>query len=224
MSFVLADRVKETSISSGTGSVVLNGVFGGFQSFASAIGDGNSTFYAIENETRWEVGIGTYTASTNSLSRDTVLSSSSANDKVDLNGVSIVFCTYPASRSAYFNGDNFLNLISHSGILFPDNTVQYTAARQIKKLYKTVSSDYTLSLNDEVIFADCTSSEVILNMPPASGNDGKVFDIKRKAGGEFICNIQASGSEYIDGRSEISLFYDYEAVTLISDNSEWLVL
>ena len=225
MSFVLADRVKETSISSGTGSVVLNGVFGGFQSFASAIGDGNSTFYAIENETRWEVGIGTYTASTNSLSRDTVLSSSNSNNKVELNGVSIVFCTYPASRSAYFNGDNFLNLISHSGILFPDNTVQYTAARQLKKFQKTVSSDYTLSVDDdEVVFVDCTSSEVNISMPPAVGNSGTLFDIKRKPGGTFTCNIQASGSEYIDGQNEISLFYDYEAVTLISDNSEWLVL
>ena len=67
MALVVSDRVKETSITSGTGSVTLAGAFGGFQSFSSAIGDGNKTYYTIENDTRWEVGIGTYTSSSNSL-------------------------------------------------------------------------------------------------------------------------------------------------------------
>ena len=104
----LANRVKETSISTGTGSVILRGGFGAFQTFSSAIGNANSTFYTIENETRWEVGIGTYTSVTNSLSRDTVLSSSNGGSKIDLNGVSIVFCTLPAEKTVFFGDTNYL--------------------------------------------------------------------------------------------------------------------
>ena len=71
----LANRVKETTLSQGTGSVILGGGFGAFQTFSSAIGNANETFYTIENESKWEVGIGTYTSATNSLSRDTIISS-----------------------------------------------------------------------------------------------------------------------------------------------------
>ena len=63
MAFILADRVKETTTTSGTGSVTLGNGFGAFQTFADGVGDGNQTYYAIENDVRWEVGIGTYTNS-----------------------------------------------------------------------------------------------------------------------------------------------------------------
>ena len=84
MALVISDRVKETSITSGTGSVTLAGAFGGFQSFLAAVGNGNQTYYTIENDTRWEVGIGTYTTDGNTLSRDTVISSSNSDDKISL--------------------------------------------------------------------------------------------------------------------------------------------
>jgi len=74
MSLVLSDRVKETSTTSGTGTIVLGGAVGGFVSFSSGVGEGNKTYYVIENDTRWEIGVGTF--SSGSLSRDTVLSSS----------------------------------------------------------------------------------------------------------------------------------------------------
>lgn len=223
MSFILADRVKETSVSSGTGDIALNGSFTGFQTFSAGIGDGNSTFYAIENESRWEVGIGTYSASTNSLSRDTVLDSSNSKNKIELNGVSIVFCTYPALRAVYFNGNSFLDLSANSGILFPDNTEQSTAFKPSERKQKTVSSDYTLTLSDEIVFVDCSTSDVIVTAPSASGISGREFSIKRKPGGNFDCIISASGSETIDGSLTLSLYHDYEAVSLISDNNNWLV-
>ena len=91
MALVISDRVKETSITSGTGSITLGGAFGGFQSFLAAVGDGNQTYYVIENDARWEVGIGAYTSSGNTLSRDTVLASSSSGSKITLDGVSFVF-------------------------------------------------------------------------------------------------------------------------------------
>ncbi|MQF98177.1 MAG: hypothetical protein FI729_01405 [SAR202 cluster bacterium] len=114
--FKIADRVKESTLSTGTGSVVLAGAYAGFDSFANGIGDGNTTYYTIENFNRWEVGIGTYTASTSSLSRDVVLKSSSgAGIKINLEGSSIVFCTLPADRAFIKNPDN--DIESLSGVL-----------------------------------------------------------------------------------------------------------
>lgn len=224
MSFILADRVKESSISSGLGDIVFNGVFGGFQSFLSAIGDGNSTFYTIENELQWEVGVGTYSLSTNSLSRDAVLDSSNSGNKINLNGVSVVFCTYPALRAPYFNNSNFLDLLGRSGILFSDNTQQSTAFKPSERRQKTISSDYTLTFSDEVVFVDCSTSDVNINIPLASGVGGREFSIKRKPGGNFSCTISSQEPETVDGESTISLYYDYEAISLISDDKNWLVL
>jgi len=223
MGFVIADRVKETSVTSGTGSIQLNGAFGGFQTFASAIGDNNSTFYAIENEVSWEVGIGTYFSSTNTLARDVVFSSSNSNNKISLNGVSVVFCNYPAKKSAYFNQQDLLNLIGQSGILFPDGSIQTVAGAPYIRPQKTISSNYTATTNDYVILIDCSIDNVDLTLPQASGNDGKVFDIKRKAGGTFDCKIYSSNIDNIDGQNYINLYYDYEAVSVISDNNNWFV-
>ena len=103
MAFVLADRVQETTTSTGTGTITLAGAATGFQSF-SAIGDGNTTFYTIADQSgsNWEVGIGTYTASGTTLSRTTVLSSSNSGSLVNFGaGTKNVFVTYPAGRSVY---------------------------------------------------------------------------------------------------------------------------
>jgi len=110
MGLILTDRVKETSITSGTGSVTLAGAFGGFVSFSAGIGNGNTTYYVIENGTNFEIGIGTYTEVGNTLSRDTVLSSSNSGSKIDLSGVSYVFCSYPASKAVFLDEDGQANI------------------------------------------------------------------------------------------------------------------
>jgi hypothetical protein len=99
MAFVLADRVKETTTTTGTGTVTLLGASTGFQSF-SAIGNTNTTYYTIAGQTtsEWEVGIGTYTSSGTTLARTTVISSSNSGSLVNFSaGTKDVFVTYPAS-------------------------------------------------------------------------------------------------------------------------------
>ena len=103
MALVLADRVKETTTTAGTGTVTLDGAATGFQSFA-VIGNGNTTFYTIAAQTgsEWEVGIGTYTSSGTTLARTTVLSNSSGTQPSALNfsaGTKDVFVTYPSNKS-----------------------------------------------------------------------------------------------------------------------------
>jgi hypothetical protein len=101
MALVLADRVNETSQTTGTGSLTLDGAVSNYQSFA-VIGNGNTTYYTIAHQTanEWEVGIGTYTASGTLLSRDTVLASSNSGSPVNLSvGTKSVFVVYPAGKS-----------------------------------------------------------------------------------------------------------------------------
>jgi hypothetical protein len=103
MAFVVVDRVKETSTTTGTGTVTLAGAVTGFQSF-SAVGNANSTFYCIaaQSGTEWEVGVGTYTSSGTTLSRDTVLSSSNSGSLVNFSaGTKDVFVTFPASSTLF---------------------------------------------------------------------------------------------------------------------------
>jgi hypothetical protein len=119
MAFVLADRVKETTTTTGTGTITLLGAVSAYQSFA-AIGNGNVTYYTIAGQTgtEWEVGIGTYTASGTTLSRDTVLSSSNAGSLVSFSaGTKDVWCDYPAGRAVqgadgYIENDSVISVSS----------------------------------------------------------------------------------------------------------------
>jgi hypothetical protein len=101
MALVVADRVWETTSTSGTGTLTLSGAVSGYQTFA-VIGNGNTTYYTITNGTDWEVGIGTYTSSGTTLSRDTVLASSlGGTTKITVTPGSFVFVDYPASKAVY---------------------------------------------------------------------------------------------------------------------------
>jgi hypothetical protein len=101
MALVLRDRVKETTSTTGTGTITLAGAATGFQAF-SVIGNANTTYYTIAGQSggEWEVGIGTYTLSGTTLSRDTVLESSNSGALVNFSaGTKDVFCDYPADRA-----------------------------------------------------------------------------------------------------------------------------
>jgi hypothetical protein len=110
MALVVKDRVRETSTSTGTANVILSGAVQAFQDF-SVIGDGNTTYYAIVDATTgdWEVGIGTYTLATTTLTRNTILESSDGGTAVNFAAnVKDVFVTYPAERSVYTNGSDIV--------------------------------------------------------------------------------------------------------------------
>ena len=127
MAFALNDRVKETSTTIGTGTFDLAGAETGFESFVSGIGNGNITYYAISNDGKneFEVGFGTVTdAATDTLSRDTIISSSNSDALVDFSaGTKTVFCTLPASRtpSAGMTAQTFVN--THNSTISEDQTL-----------------------------------------------------------------------------------------------------
>ena len=109
MSLVLADRVRQTSTTTGSGTFTLDGSVTGFQSF-SAVGDGNTTYYTITLDSQWEVGIGTYSAGT--LTRDTVISSSTGSKIVFGAGTKDVFVTLPSQKAVTAGSDAVLTKLT----------------------------------------------------------------------------------------------------------------
>jgi len=110
MALILKDRVKESSSSSGTGSITLGGAFPGYQTFNAAIATGSTVYYTIHNltagsDTEWEVGVGTFTSPA-TLARNTVFSSSNSGSLVPFTAGASgleVFVTQPAEQALYTN-------------------------------------------------------------------------------------------------------------------------
>jgi hypothetical protein len=125
MALVVKDRVQETSTTTGTGSLTLLGAVTGFQTFSSAIGNTNTTYYTIQNGAEWEVGVGTVSAG--ALSRDTVLESSNGGSLVNFSaGSKFVFCTYPAEKAVYLDENDVLSGVTivagdNAGFTLQDN-------------------------------------------------------------------------------------------------------
>jgi len=127
MALVINDRVKETSTTTGTGTINLAGAETGYESFVAGIGTGNTTYYAIELNSagEWEVGIGTVTDATpDTLSRDTIITSSNSDSAVNFSaGTKNVFCTLPAKRtvSPVMTATGFV--VTHASTLDEDQTL-----------------------------------------------------------------------------------------------------
>ena len=127
MALVINDRVKETSTTTGTGTLSLAGAETGYEGFVAGIGTTNTTYYAIELNSagEWEVGIGTVTDATpDTLSRDTVISSSNGDALVNFSaGTKNVFCTLPAKRtiSPVMTATGFV--VTHASTLNEDQTL-----------------------------------------------------------------------------------------------------
>jgi hypothetical protein len=101
MAFVIADRVRETSVTTGTGSIALAGAVTGYRAFSSVLSTGDTTYYTIADQggANWEVGIGTFT-SPSTLARTTILSSSNSGSVVTFTaGTKDVFISLPAGRT-----------------------------------------------------------------------------------------------------------------------------
>ena len=127
MALVINDRVKETSTTTGTGTIDLAGAETGYEGFVAGVGNGNTTYYAIElnSANEWEVGIGTVTdAAPDTLSRDTIISSSNGDAAVNFSaGTKNVFCTLPAKKTISPVMDATTFVVTHASTLSEDQTL-----------------------------------------------------------------------------------------------------
>ena len=115
MALVLNDRVKETTTTTGQGTISLGGAATGFETFVTGVGDTNTTYYIIvhESDGTWEIGIGTIgDASPDTLARTTVIDTSAGNTtKIDFAaGSKTVFCTLPSSKAVFLDADGDVTL------------------------------------------------------------------------------------------------------------------
>ena len=141
MALVIKDRVKETTTTTGTGTLTLAGAFAGFDSFAE-IGNGNTTYYSCTDGTDFEVGIGTYTASGTTRSRDTILESTGATATADVNGA------VTASANVTLDGN--------SGTIAVGMRVRGTGISGVVTV-ATVTTQSAIVLNTAVTLADDTA-------------------------------------------------------------------
>jgi hypothetical protein len=197
VALVIADRVRVTTTTTGTGTLTLGSAATGFQSFA-AVGDGNTTYYAVSSllGSEWEVGIGTYTASGTTLSRDTILDSSNSGSAVNFSaGEKDVYVVYPSDKAVYkdasgvttFNDnlvfDNAAHLRVDAGVsAHPSHTAGniFWCPAQKAVSYHTDISGVSMQLGmEEWIRVKNTSGSTITNGTPvyATGADGSLTTV-----------------------------------------------
>ena len=205
MAFVLANRVQETTTTTGTGSVTLAGAVPGFQSFA-AIGNANNTYYTIAGGSQWEVGIGTYTAAGTTLSRDTVLSSSAGGTtKVTFSaGTKNVFVSLPTERTVYSGNTTSLaipapgtlgNILTSDGIAWTSATPTPSSGTVTAVASGALSDGTKVTLN-----SDGTVSAIAATVATASVGDL----IAMRAAGS---NYSLFNSCYIAATAQVVLIY-----------------
>ena len=110
MAFVLSDRIKETTTTTGTGTYTLGGATTGFETFTANLSNGDTTYYCCTDGTDFEVGLGTFTSSGTTLARTTIISSSNSNNAVSWSsGSRDIFCTLPGSKAVFKDGSDNVN-------------------------------------------------------------------------------------------------------------------
>ena len=148
MALVLNDRVKETTTTTGTGTVNLAGAEEGFESFVVGIGDGNETFYSIFAGSEFEVLRGTVTDATpDTLSRTTVISSSNSDALVNFSaGEKTVICTYPASKAPSASMDATAYINTHNSTISEDQNIDSAVLAGPVTITGTVVATGTLAI------------------------------------------------------------------------------
>jgi hypothetical protein len=193
MALILKDRISETTTTTGTGTLTLGGALSGFQPFSS-IGNTNTTYYCITDTTAWEVGLGTYSSSGNTLARTTVLSNSNGNTTpITLAaGTKTVFSVYPAERAIVVDG---------STIQIPNSAVLPLANGGTGSSTAAFSGSNITDLNATAITAGTISN----SRTTASSSNGASSIVERDATGNFSTNVITANSYSGSGANLTSL-------------------
>ena len=229
MALVVKDRVRENSTTTGTGTFTLSGAVTGFQTFSTAIGNTNTTYYAIVNQGEWEVGLGTVGAGT--LSRDTVLSSSTGSKVNFTSGTKDVFCTYPSVKSVYRNGSDVAVLTSTdvtTGLgytpLAPSNNLSDVSSATTARSNLGLGSIATQAASNVAITGGAINGTTVGSTTPASVS-GTVL---RATNGIVVNNMSIGTSYSIPsgyGAMSVGAVTVASGVTVtVPSGSRWVVL
>ena len=221
MALVVDDRVKETSTTTGTGTLDLSGAVSGFQTFVAGVGNSNTTYYAIVNrdEDEWETGVGTVTdATTDTLARTTVIASSNSDSAVNFSaGTKDVFTTLPASKAVYEDANADVTLPDDL-ILGSDSSVLKFGADSDTTLTHTDGTGLTLNSTNKLLFRDT-------GLYVYSSTDGQLDLVADTEIQIAATTIDINGAVALDGAitgaTNITLSGELDAATLdISGNAD----
>ena len=191
------DRVKETTVTTGTGTVNLAGAEVGFETFVAGVGNGNATYYCIAEQggAAFEVGIGTVTDATpDTLSRTSVLSSSNADNLVDFGaGTKDVFCTLPASKAVIEDSNNNVNVGSNIIVGGTVDGVDIAARDAVLTSTTTTATNANTTANAALPKAGGTMT----------GNISHASDFTLDMGGEIILDADGGNVKFRDGGSGV---------------------
>lgn len=231
----LKDRVRETTATEGTGTVTLAGAVTGFNGF-STVGDGNTTYYAIAHRTQneWEMGVGTYTLSGSTLSRDTIISSSNSDSIVSFSaGTKDVFVTVPASKVVFVDSAGvvvneapyIIDVTNAEALLVRKNadggdvlTVDTTNTRigvggAPGTILDLILADATTNVVTDVLTINHTGGTVA-----AGFGSGIIFELEDAGGSEEQASIDVSLDVVTDGAEEASIIFRHNVAGTMQDS------
>jgi len=199
MALIIADRVKETATTTGTGTFTLGGAVTGFRTFNAGIGTGNTTYYCIflDGTNEFEVGLGTYTAP-DQLARDTVLASSNSGSKVNFSqGIKSVFCTQPSSKAAYLDASGNLSITTSN--ITEGTNLYYTDARFDTRLATKDTADLSEGTNLYYTDARARAAISVSGNAIAYNSSTGVITANFEESPTFTGNVVVSGNLTVTG-------------------------
>ena len=207
MALIQADRVKETSSTTGTGNFTLAGATTGFRRFNDSVGSANTCYYVITDNTDYEIGLGTLSNSA-TLARTTVITSSNSNSAVDWGaGTKDVFTTYPGTKAVIQDANGEVSLGSALGVfgaVSVGGTLAVTGDTDVANL--SASGTFDVAGETNLATATITGNVSANGTLDVSGNGsvGGTFnvegDLKNNAGNftiaatTYIVEVKGGGS------------------------------
>lgn len=204
MALVLKDRVQETSTTTGTGTLTLAGAVTGYQSFSSAIGNGNTTYYGIylNNGSEWEVGLGTVGAGT--LARTTVLASSNGGSLVNFSaGQKSVWVDYPAAKAVYADESNKLRVDGNPYVDFESATGTTVAAGRM--WYDNSSGNWNLGMGGGNITQQVGEEIFVYGKASSAITEGQIVVKTGAVGASGVITFAPAGTGITDDQAIIGL-------------------
>ena len=195
MALVVKDRVKETTATTGTGTLTLAGAVAGFQTFTSVLSNGDTTYYGIFESTtgEFEVGLGTFTSSGTTLARTTILESSNSGNAVNLTaGAADVFITQPAEKAVYLDGSGHIATADGRNVT---NVAASTAGTVTTAAQPNITSLGTLTT--------LTVDDITINGSTIS--DGG--DLTLDAAGEIVLDADGGDIIFKDGGTQFGVIF-----------------
>ena len=204
MALVLKDRVQETSTTTGTGTLTLDGAVTGYQSFSSAIGNGNTTYYGIylNGGSEWEVGLGTVGAGT--LARTTVLASSNAGSLVNFSaGQKSVWCDYPAAKAVYADADNKQRVDGNAYVDFENAAGTTVAAGRM--WYDNSTGSWNLGMGGGQITQQVGEEIFVYGKATSAITEGQVVVKTGAVGASGVITFAPAGTGITDDQTIIGI-------------------